>query len=559
MRTILNMKNPPVAVLILSLLCTAPLWAQNIVGTPAKSSCADSIYEEGCKSLDQGKAEEAYGIFMDGLTTFPEEVRILLGAGKAALLAGYTDKSVALLFKAVEAAPDSARANLYLGMALRQQGQEMASDLMTQNDGYMMIGDSLQFFNKAVELEEKDPEPCLELAYTLNFLGDMEAADEAAREALKRSPGLIEALLLRGDLAYLYYRRAGASGEPASEVRALWQHAMDLYKEAAHLHEDHAGAFLGMAALYESDKKWKESAQTYREALKRDPELLQGYNRLITLFRREDAMNEEDGSLVGYVEEVLEEVKRKYPKDRSRTATALYYLAFALFLDFEFEKSIEVYAESASLNPDYQTTASYYISRASYELGDRDRSVEELLALIAQDPEGLAYSMQGDNEFMSKGYPSISGLAFYLVQNERLDDARLLNLQLLKAIENDPSLYNNYAFLCRETGRYEESFGAYQKALALDPTNPTYLNDAALILHYHLHRDLDEAERMYKQAAEEAQRIIDEGEANEMEIESAKIALRDSQNNLILLRAGILDEREGDPPEEEEEGKGESS
>ena len=98
--------------------------------------------------------------------------------------------------------------------------------------------------------------------------------------------------------------------------------------------------------------------------------------------------------------------------------------------------------------------------------------------------------------------------------------------------------WNNYAFFCRETRKYEESYAAYQHAIEIDPTNPCYLNDTALILHYHLHRDLEYAAELYGRAIEEANRVLADEKADSFVRQAAQTALRDASNNLALLKSG---------------------
>jgi len=497
--------------------------------------------EKGGKLLEDGKTEKALKSYTEGLALFPENTDLMIGAGKAALLGNDAAASLNHLYKAVGAAPESYEANLYLGKAMCRHGQELANDLMSQNEGYMMIEDSLGFLRKASKLDDTAIEPGLELARTLYWLNDLEAADEAVLSAIERSPGNIDALLLRGDISYTAYRYAGGRGEGADEVRIKWQNAMDLYLKAAEIDPENAKSYIGIAALYEADKKWKESAEAYRNALIRNPELINAYNRLITIFRRDDM----DGSLPEYIELVLQKLRKRFPGDKARTATALYYLAFAHFTNGDFKSSIDTYNRSASLNPDYLTGASYYIGRARCELGELDQARKMLLKTFERDPEGLAYFMKNDNEFENTVYPSLKGLAFDCYKNGRMNDAREVNALMLSAVVDDSSLYNDYAFLCRETGKYEESYKAYRSAIELSPTNPSLLNDAALILHYHLHRDLGEAKLMYEKAVQEAGIILNGENPNRFDLDEVRVALRDASNNLRLLKAGITRERDG--------------
>ena len=67
------------------------------------------------------------------------------------------------------------------------------------------------------------------------------------------------------------------------------------------------------------------------------------------------------------------------------------------------------------------------------------------------------------------------------------------------------------------------------------------MNDAALILHYHLDRDLDEAVRLYRRAIEEGERVIADDEAGESARQRARTAVRDATSNLQRIEDGTGD------------------
>jgi len=82
----------------------------------------------------------------------------------------------------------------------------------------------------------------------------------------------------------------------------------------------------------------------------------------------------------------------------------------------------------------------------------------------------------------------------------QLDDARELYRQLTYHAPDRADFWNNYGLMCRDTGKYEEAFSAYRRAMKLIPDDPRVINDAALILQYHLFRDIDQAEQWLLQA-----------------------------------------------------------
>jgi len=525
---------------------------------------AQSIIDKGQKLLKKDKAEAAYRVFLSGLKEYyPDNPELLSGAGVSSYLAGYASNSLEYLFKAVDLLPESYDVNLYLGKAMFEQGQQTASDLMTQNEGYMMMEDALSFMQKAMEVNKTASAPCFDLAVAFKFLGDLDKANNAVDEALKRSPDSVEAMLMKGDIAYGEYQNAGASGNSAEVAEKIWNRAMDLYYKAKNADKNNAASWVGIATLFECEKNWDKAVEAYTESLKLNPDILNSYNRIIAIYaakenqKKNSEENKEDPeaneksdevedekTLTDALKSVLDAIKKRYPNEKSKRATPYYYLGYAQFKEYDYEKSYKSYLWAGKYNSQYKTSATYFMIKASLGLGQTDKATKSFLETTASDPEGLAYFMKNDSDFISKVLPGLSNIAYKLVNNLRVDDARKVNHQILKVIDNNHSLYNNYAFLCRETRRYEESYKAYEKALELNPTNPSYLNDAALILHYHLHRDLDKAAEMYSLAIVEAKKIINDKQPNTFELQEAKVALRDATNNLRLLKAGINKERD---------------
>lgn len=100
--------------------------------------------------------------------------------------------------------------------------------------------------------------------------------------------------------------------------------------------------------------------------------------------------------------------------------------------------------------------------------------------------------------------------------------------------------WNNLGFFAREAEKYEESYAAYRKCIELAPDNVRYVNDTALILLYHLHRDLDEAERLLVRA-------IELGEAQYPTIKddpTAEADMRSAWGDAMLNHGKLLTEQD---------------
>ncbi len=493
--------------------------------------------DKAFRLLEQGKADKALKAFRDALAISPDNVPLLIGAGRAALLVRENSEALQFLLEAARIAPDNYDAIFFEAKAFSALGRELF-DAGEMNEGAIMIQDGTGLFANAASMRPAAFESHLGIAENLVFLGDFEKADEAAKEVLSRSPGNVRALLIRGDAAFVRFQSVAASGAQAKEVKASWQQALEIYREASRLDPENPGAYMGMGALFEADKKWDKSSEAYGKALVLDPELLHGYDRLIVFL----GDTEHRAELVAVLEKIIADIRKKYPGDKSKRSTPLYYCGYALFLNHDHEAAIKAYTASYGARSDYTGGALYYIARSWYALNDFRKAARSFKELFKEAPEDFQFYLSADSERESV-IATISFLSNHIYNDGDQKGARDLLEGLLLVKKDSAVHFNNYAFLCRETRKYEDAYAAYSKAVELDPQNPRYLNDTALILHYHLRRDLDRAKVLYERAIKEARKIVNDAKAGTREKDDAREALRDATNNLDLLKRGVRRER----------------
>jgi len=107
-----------------------------------------------------------------------------------------------------------------------------------------------------------------------------------------------------------------------------------------------------------------------------------------------------------------------------------------------------------------------------------------------------------------------------------------------------PEWWNNYAFFCRETGQYEESYTAYSRCIELAPDHARWVNDTGLILLYHLDRDLDHAQELFERAWELGKTACDNPFVSNEDRDDNFLAYTDAMLNLAQLhgKRGELDQ-----------------
>lgn len=162
-----------------------------------------------------------------------------------------------------------------------------------------------------------------------------------------------------------------------------------------------------------------------------------------------------------------------------------------------------------------------------------DPALAALQALVERDQAGVLTKLRA-SEDTTADVVALSWAMSPLLAKRRQSEARDLLQILGQAEPADADFWNNLAFLCRETRQYEDSYAAYEKAVAIDDSSPRLLNDTALILQYHLHRDLDRARALYEQALAQADAGLDE-KPDASTARALRSARTDARNNLSRL------------------------
>ncbi len=129
-----------------------------------------------------------------------------------------------------------------------------------------------------------------------------------------------------------------------------------------------------------------------------------------------------------------------------------------------------------------------------------------------------------------------------LVEGNRARLAKDVLAALCAAEPRDADLWNNYGLLARDAGAFEESLRAYEQALAARPGDANLMNDAAVILHYYLHRDYDRAQELYEQAIEIADGLLAKPEKLSPDaLAAAEKAKTEATDNMRNLAQGVYE------------------
>lgn len=377
------------------------------------------------------------------------------------------------------------------------------------------------------------------LVEALLRLERLEPALTQAAELVRRFPRDAEAHVLLGDIHYrdflvhqgrLDVEQLDDEGRQtlAEIAQAARSSAIAAYSQATVLAPDAAFPHSQLGRLHAGAGDVEEALAAYQRALTRDPACAvdHGWINAELPAKRRAIFYRVSG----------EQYAKRDDADVALGAVLDWYHAYARYELEDYESAYELFNAAIEANPIYLNSRSYAML-AAYWNGDHS-GAELQAALYAQSsPKHFA-------ETVAKGpdpKQSVSILEFLARRSHdagRLERCCAISHVLAHVLDTERH-WNNYAFLCRETQRFEDSLVGYENALEIAPGSPQLLNDAALILHYHLANEdnLRRAEAYYERAITEATAIVADENATKQAVDAARTAKSNATTNLAKLRA----------------------
>jgi len=534
----------------------------------------DDLIVTGRAALDEGKLNEAEEAFAAAAAKDAERGTIWLK--RLDLSRGRAEDVLGWLGAQRRAGKEGGDYTYLWGIAF---ATKVAQDLAagdTSQAGFM-IADAQRELEAACAADPvRYRDAHLYLARICRENGDHEGSLTAATAAAEHYPKSVEAqeLIARGALG-LYATVSGdeEQAERAEElmtrVHAALDSALDLMGRprgageqgyAATLHALRADAFAYAG-------KFDEATDAYAEAVGLEPAGFD-YRRAYGVLGVEKMVEALKKGRAAFA-------KRAAPND-ARIATLDWWLGYALF-DTRDPKNtddgVEAFERAMQKWTAY-TNAHYYIARLKLNAQDFDGAYAALEAHAAANRDELVALLQYDPGDAAR-LESLIGHYYAANHEAQLKCAFCAELQTL-AYPSESRYFNNLALFLRDAadahmgrrGRtgmteeeraiylplYERSFAAYEAALGLEPQNPAFLNDGAVILHFYLEREYDRALQMYADAERLAKALLDAGEVSGSEKGIVETALRDARNNAAALRRKMERLEEEDDEGSDEDG-----
>ena len=470
------------------------------------------------------------------------------------------EQAGALMDKASQASPDEAKglyaeaayllgklakkeksASVYLLLARAYRGLAEAEKKSRNPNGITIQGnldEAVRSLKKALEIRPSDLD-ALVLLVTLELeRGAVEGAAKAGKETAalleKQAAGLppekyFNAAAMAGHALYFDYAKkkaAGAApppGEDALAEKLLRKVLEEGVKNGGRVpgvpSPQVAAADLGNLLLWKGDKKG--AALALAKWLSAAPPETQVLTALLNAARA-GAAKESTAAL------------KPLLKARPKDPLLLWYMGAFLCeagdqarrvgaweeARKDYEEAVKASRSSARLRSTYAASAQQYIVRALSGLGyvaraqkDVDKAADYFLQALKENP-ALKDTRDALQETPARGILYVTDDLKSTNQPDKVLKAVMIYKKALEYVPNESAWGNNMGLFARDLGTYlwakkkkeeakklfELSLWGYEKALAVEPDNPRLLNDLALILVYHLKRDLGRAEKLLEKA-----------------------------------------------------------
>lgn len=563
---------------------TAPLHAPGV--TTAVVDRVDDLIAEGRDLLAKNRHDDAKERFDEAAALPGGEDRAVIWQLRVAMhLESLND--VLGRIDALSDERDDAGIDYLYGMAFAVKAQQALDAGLNDGTIGMQMTDSQAFLERAVAAEgARYPDAYVMLSHVAYMNSDFDTALSAADKAVGHFPKSATAWGRRGRVqVQRFIALQAAAGEDeaaynaavevADDALASLDKALELIgtrtddgrvTERAELHEQ-----VALTHAFLTNPKEMETA--YAHAMAWDPSILDFGQLWGTL----------GAGFVRTLEAGKQEFEGRWGTDSKADATLLWYLGYARYQalqgakkEFEEDAYPEFELAAAELKAAVEKWPAYanglwYAGLAEYATSDYEGAADTFIDFWQLDPAGAVATFDADQE---RSLPRIEYIIAQLVDPaglrtradvEKLHKAATLAELCANTLKPAGLHWSYKGLFMRDYGDvqlrnrmlepgsdelvaiYEESVAAYERALKLEPDNPNFMNDLAVVLHYNLDRDLERALELYTEAEKIAARMMEDPTVDEQRKQDfISIALRDAGNNRRLLERQLEEAEKGD-------------
>lgn len=540
------------------LLLVAPLALPTTAASSAAvaATClqesAEARIEKGRALLAQGKVAEAQAEFDAACEQEPgTKTRVWKTRGWIAGLR-FDDALVAIEELKAEKAP-AGLVDYLFGMAFLGQAKDAIANGRAGQYTQGQFEDALRSLKQAVKTDAARFQDAWNgLAEAAWYSQDLEAGREAAEKAIAFDRQNPDGHVILGRVLFSSYvaeRDAAAKDALWKSTYAAFEKAVTLLGTPAELPRQSmlAEVHVQLANLHGWKQDLASASASFASAVSWDPSRVnfpQAYNLLGST------------GFLAMCEDGSKRFAARAGENDARNATASWWTGFAQFENAKWPECEASFRNAVRLWPAFANSW-YYVYRAAFSQQRYAEAVDALYKFRQLDPEGLVQTLAGD---LGRNTGVLNGLIAWCADPEkqkgavRNEDAAMI-CELFTRLEPDVARHwNNLGLFVRDQGDalrmkrgakpdpevlaelWARSFAAYERSLELDPKDPNFLNDTAVMLHYYLKREYDRVELLYTQSNARAIEELARTDLSADDRAVREIAKRDSADNLRRLK-----------------------
>lgn len=505
---------------------------------PAQPPDAEPPLLERAQQAQQAKDYSAAAdLFLELVESEPQEKRWVLEATDCLLRAERFNDSLDVLDGAMSRFPESADIPTRIARTHHLLAENMVARGIRDMTVRFQLAEAARVADAVLQDHPAEREPRLILALASIKLGELEQALAEAEEIVRRFPSEQAGYVILGDVHYQEFVQLRTremseqlSGTERKDLLDLTKAARDsataAYERAASLDESRAYPHVQLGNIYGWIPNIEQALREYETALSLDARCAVNHTwveqrtppeRRIELYQKAAASYREKAGF-----------------DAAAAAILDWYHAYALYQAKKFGEAYELFSSTVEANAAYLNSRCYAMLSA-YWNGKHDDAEEQAARYAAEAPKNFADTVRGEPQ-----KSEIIAVLEFLVRRTheagRVERCRSISHVLAMLLDTERH-WNNYAFLCRQTGEFEASLVGYETALGIAPDSPQVLNDAAVILQYHLPtpENLQRARSYYRRAITESDKILKDAAASNDDISRARQAKKDATANLGKL------------------------
>ena len=498
---------------------------------------ANEHFAAGKKAEDAGQLEAAAKAYRKALRAAPDRIDLVIALGRTLRTRQLSNDALDLLEPALKKHPKNPELLSETALTYHFQAENMLRRGVTDTTVTLLFQEAKRLTERGVKLAPDHRQLRLLAAQSCFQLGELDQSKAhalAAAETFGDHPG---GHTLVGKIAFqefVAHRRAADAAKRGSKTQKA---SLD----AAKLARDEVEGAMGRAIQADPKRPFPHiqlgdisawvgnstrALEHYRDALVLAPGAAVNHTWLL--------QNVKSAAREKFYKQVVDVYLATPGATVHQAGIPGWWYAYALYEQGKNKLAAATFEQVAAANPEYRNSHAY--AMLAHYWGQDHSAAERQAALYAKAaPKHFADHVRKTPEKDE----TIKILEYLADRSYKAGHSRISrDINHVVAMLKDSAAYwNNYAFLCRETGVYEESLRAYENALSLDPESPQLLNDCAVILQYHLANSVNRkrARAMYRRAIRNAAKVLDDKKSTTELKRLARTAGRDARNNLAKL------------------------